>query len=166
MPALKTNLSVLKRSRRPPKAGDVVGLHIDGFGWFFGRVIITNAKTSPFPGGWESILLYVFANRAVEPDPPKELTVDNLLIPPIIVSLQAWTSGRLMFLENRPFKRNEKLPVHCFESKIWSPVRYFDESGRELHHRIEPCGIHGLWLARGLDEQISQALGIAPAQAD
>jgi hypothetical protein len=159
---METNLSVLKRTRGPPAPGDVVALHVRDKGWLFGRVVNPRAKTDPLERPWEAVLLYVFKGIAPAPVPPPSLPVANLLLPPQLVAPDPWMRGYVRFIENRGFLPGEVLPTHCFLYKGRTTPTYIDEHGWVLPSRIEPCGRAGVTLVRGLDEGISEALGIPP----
>lgn len=154
-------LSKLKRTRRRPEVGDIIGVHVEGNGWLYCRVVSTTAQPGLFSGVWDdSVLLYVYRLLDGAPDPPAFLPVDDLLFPPIIVSRELWTAGYAMFLENRPFRDGEQLRQHCFAAEMFSPPRYQDEHGRVLTNRTEPCGLLGLHTPQGLSKMISRSLGL------
>jgi hypothetical protein len=83
MPAVRTNIQVLKPSRRAPRPGDVfaVGLPDDTF--VFGRVISTTAKWTRASGAGPANLIYLFRERSTSKRPPDraELRPDRLLVP-------------------------------------------------------------------------------------
>jgi hypothetical protein len=163
---LRTNLAVLKKSRREPEAGDVFAMRIDPLGWFFGRVVRTDAQTSPFADGWKANLIYIFRFAHTKANPPDRLKIDDLLIPPILIADEPWLMGRFVHIENRSFKEDELVTRHCFESPIFGNPKYFDDNGKELPSKLSPCGFLALTTLHGLDNEISRAIGIPPARQD
>lgn len=145
--------------RREPQVGDVVRIPIGPSQWLFGRVLSTTAQASPFHDPRTlCILLYIFRHISSTGVPPRPLLAADLLIPPVISCREPWRMGWFEFVENRPFDPGEVLAQHCFESIIWTPARYFDETGRRLETRYEPCGLHGMITDHGLQEEIREAL--------
>ena len=158
---MKTNLAITKRSRREPQVGDVVAMRLEGRGWLLGRVISTTARIGPW-GGWDgAILLYVFGPVQEHPTVPESLSVDHLLIAPVLLDRSLWRAGYIVFLENREIKDGEKLRQHCFEYPALLQPTFLDENGRRLDSRTDPCGLSALTLLRGLDERLSTALGLS-----
>jgi hypothetical protein len=150
---------VPKRQRRKPQVGDVVRIAIGPRQWLFGRVVSTNAYASAFSDFWsDGILLYIFKHVSSDGIPPRPLLASDLLVPPIISTHEPWKSRRCEFVENRPFEPGEVLAQHCFESPIWTPPRYFDDKGRRLEARSEPCGMHGATTLLGVEEAIREGL--------
>lgn len=146
-----TNLRVLKRSRRAPRAGDVfVALPPDGK-YLFGRVIRTDAL-----GPMEALLVYLFSHRSEAKEVPGDLSPDSLLIPPVLMNALGWYHGRFETIANVPLGPGDVLRQHCF----YAAGRYYDESGETLAEATEPCGIGGVTSFRMLDDEISDALDL------
>jgi hypothetical protein len=145
--------------RRKPQEGDVVRIPIAPSQWLFGRVVSNRAHASAFDDTWsDCILLYVFRHISSSGVPPRPLLAADLLFPPVISSHEPWRMRWFEFVENRPFEPGEVLAQHCFKSIIWTPSRYFDEKGRRLTERSEPCGLHSLKTDYGLQVAIRESL--------
>jgi immunity protein 26 of polymorphic toxin system len=159
--AIVVNLTVLKKSRRPPQAGDIfVMLPPDGL-YLYGRVISTDAKAGfGMPG---CNLIYVYKARYKEKRPIPELLPEELLIPPIMTNRLPWTKGYLEFLENRPLTDADRFPQHCFVDNYVHCGRYYDEYCNQLSGPVGSVGEWGLDSYRTIDDQISKALGIPRA---
>ena len=149
------NMLVLKKSRKPLKAGDVFVFKMPATPFFFGRVIRTDALIGPIR---DNTLIYLY--RASSPDKTKvpELSKNELLVPPIMTNRQAWLKGYFENVANRPLKPEELLESHCFFDDIWG--RFYDDQNNELPGRIEPCGEYGLHSYRTIDDAVSKALGV------
>ena len=152
-----TNLRVLRPSRKPPQVGDLFRMRLPDGTYLFGRVVDTNANAGGFPN---AVLLYVYSHRSATPEPPGPalLRPHSLLIPPVMTNRLPWSKGYFETIVNLPLEPGEKLPQHCFES--FGMQRYFDERGRELKGRVEPCGQFGLHSYRTIDDAISETLGL------
>lgn len=153
-----TNLQILTPSRKTPKAGDIFVCRPIGRGYFFGRVVATDACIFTMKN---CIMLYVFGIESNTKEPPERLSVMQLLIPPQMTNRLPWSHGYFETIEHRAFEPGERLPVHCFEEPMRRPVRYWDEYNHELPGRREPCGIHALKSYRTIDDAISDALHIS-----
>lgn len=86
-----TNLQILKPSRKAPKAGDVFVCRPLGRGYFFGRVVRTDAKIRFMLTG--NILVYVFSIESETKTPPERLSAMHLLIPPLMTNRLPWSRG-------------------------------------------------------------------------
>ena len=152
------NLTVLQKSRKRVRVGDVFAmLPCDGQ-FVFGRVIGDDAR--PFPDHPEvnALLLYIFRFRAPKPTPPHRLPASALLIPPVITNRRAWTEGYFMTVENRPIETGEQLPRHVFRDYLFG--RLVDEFGRPTAPSDSPVGEFGLGSYRTVDAEVSAALGL------
>jgi hypothetical protein len=92
------------------------------------------------------------------------LSCERLLIPPLVVNQKPWTMGYFERVARVPLAASDVLPVHCFYS-AWRN-KYFDEAGRELPARIEPCGEFGLHSYLTVDDELSRALGFKPVSGE
>ena len=155
-----TNLQILAPSRKAPKVGDIFVCRPVGRGYFFGRVVATDAMIASMR---DCNLLYFFTIESANGRPPERLSAMQLLIPPLMTNRLPWSRGYLETIENREFEPGERLPVHCFKEPGRLPERYWDEYNHELPRRQEPCGIHALKSYRTIDDAISDALGIPRA---
>jgi hypothetical protein len=148
------NLAVLVRSRKRPTPGDVFVFKIDSF-YRFGLVVSAKIPIGGIPKG---ILIYLYDYVSESPSLDKPLTLDHLLIPPIITHDELWKDGYFMNVTRLRSNEQQLLAKHCFVSL--STGKLFDENGERMSARVEPCGIYGLTTERGVDEEISKALGL------
>ena len=153
----ETNLQILAPSRKAPKTGEIFICHPAGRGYFFGRVVATDARITTMAN---CNLIYVFTVESEAKTPPERLSAMQLLVPPLITNRLPWSRGYFETVAHRHFEPGERLPVHCFKEPGREPPRYWDEYNHELPERREPCGIHALKSYRTIDDAISNALGI------
>lgn len=153
----ETNLRILEPSPKAPTAGDIFVWRPKLRGYFFGRVVRTDATVRFMADG---ILIYLFSIESDTKEPPERLSViGSLLVPPLMTNRLPWSRGYFETVARRNFEPGERLPVHCFYSPTWK--RCFDEEGNEIPKKIEPCGQAGIESYRTIDDAISDALGIA-----
>lgn len=100
-----------KRGPRP-KNGDIFAFEIKDVGWFFGRVV----KIDSMIGGFgDSTLCYFYKHKAAGPTDVPDLSLDQLLIPPMAVPRYLWTSGYCLVQRNEPLT-----PTNTFEKQsLW-----------------------------------------------
>ena len=153
-----TNLRILAPSRKAPKAGDIFVCRPQGRGYFFGRVVRTDAKMRYMS---DSNLIYVFAIESETKTPPERLSAMHLLTPPLMTNRQPWSRGYFETVAHRGFELGERLPLHCFYSAVRKT--YFDDNENELSEKREPCGTYGLASYRIIDDEVSKALGLSLA---
>lgn len=153
--AVATNLEVLKPSRRAPVVGDIFVFRPAGRGYFFGRVVRTDAKIRY---GSDGILIYLFSIESDVKYPPEHLPIMRLLVPPVMTNRLPWSRGYFETVAHRGFVPGERLPVHCFYSA--ATKSYLDDDANELSERREPCGTYGLGSFRTIDDEVSDALGM------
>ncbi len=153
------NLKVLKRSRHKPKAGDIFVMEPPDGLYLFGRVINTEAEIGPIKN---CNLLYIYNIRAENKLPIPELSVKDLLLPPMMTNALGWTRGYFEHLENRSLTKKDVLKQHCFFDDFRKC--YYDEYGNKIrkpiflsHKKIDDLGLHSY---RTIDDDISTALGI------
>jgi hypothetical protein len=153
-----TNLQVLAPTRKAPKAGAIFVLRPVGRGYFFGRVVATDARIKTMEN---CVLLYVFAIESDTKQPPERLSAMQLLIPPLMTNRLPWSRGYFENIAQRGFELGERLPVHCFHDPAFKRYdRYWDEYGHELTAKREPCGVYALKSYRTIDDAVSDALCI------
>ena len=153
-----TNLQFQKRTVKKPIIGDIFSLMLPGSTFLFGLVIGADLPSgrAPMPG---SYLLYVYADQSPNPEPDLDnLSAERLLIAPFFTNRMLWTKGYAQTIGNMKISAARLLPQHCFKDLLLE--RYYDEQGRTLPRRYEPCGSWGLGSYRKLDDLISDALGI------
>lgn len=167
MADVKTNIQILKPSRKKAQPGDVFAVGLPDGTFLFGRVVSTHAQWTLAVDADPAILIYLYRERsaakAAVPD-RSMMRPDRLLVSPIMTNRLAWTRGYFETLANVPLEPNEVLPQHCFLSA--SRGRYFDDEGNELTGAIEPVGDYALHSFRTIDDQISDALGIPRVPED
>ena len=151
------NLKVIKRSRRPLAPGDIFAMQPPNGSYLFGRVIEVDLprERAPMPG---ASLIYIYRTTAESPTPELSLlTRDDLLVPPIFTNRLGWTRGYFVSVAHRELTADDLLPQHCF--RRWTG-EYLDQFGKLRPGPVEPCGDWGLSSYRGIDDQVSDALGI------
>ncbi len=152
----RTNLRVLKGSRRRPVAGDIFAMRFADLGFLFGRVVVAEPPRdqAPMPGAY---LVYVYDRCSEDKEVIWcDLHPHRLLIPPVWINRMPWTKGYFETVGSRPLVSDDLLSQHCF--RVWTGA-YVDEVGRELACPVEPCGDWALSSYRWLDDRISDALG-------
>jgi hypothetical protein len=134
-------------------AGDVGAVLLSGVGWLHVRVVTRRSAFSMYlsPEEDSSTLIYVFNGVTANPFVRQAFPVSDLLGPPLLID-RWWEDGFWLPISSRPFAPGELLSAHCIaESASARPV-YFDQSGKPLPNRTEPCsqsGIHGeTWVVR------------------
>ncbi len=153
-----TNLQILAPSRKAPKAGDIFVCRPIGRGYFFGRVVATDARIRTMQ---DCTLLYVFRIESETKTPPERLSVMQLLVSPLMTNRLPWSRGYFETVAHRALEPGERLPVHCFHDLSFKRYeRYWDEYNHELPGKKVPCGTYALDSYRTIDEAISDALGI------
>jgi hypothetical protein len=155
---VETNLRVLKPSRKKPMAGDLFVMQLPDERYLFGRIISTDAMIGPMK---DVILIYVYRPRFDSKELPErtQLSADRLLVSPMMTNRLPWSKGYFETVAHWPLQPGDVLPQHCFLSS--DVGRYFDEKGDELPGPIEPVGDWGLHSYRTIDDEVSDALGIA-----
>ncbi len=155
---INMNLRILKGTNRSPAIGDCFTMMPPDGQFLFGRVIEIDANPLGLGGG---ILIYIYNGRSESKQVLPDMTVSNLLLPPIITNKQPWIKGYFEFLGNVSLGPKDRLAVHCFkDSRGW----YFNERGTRLQVKTEPVGEWGLHSYRTIDDAISNALGIPQSQ--
>jgi hypothetical protein len=132
--------------------------------YLFGRVIDVDlpGERSPTPNAH---LLYIYhVLREEKMVDPADLTRDKLLIPPIYTNRLGWVRGYFETIGNWPLTPTDVLEQHCFWDVLYK--RYVDGRGDAIAAPREPCGEWALASYPVVDEEVSEALGIAPASTD
>jgi Immunity protein 26 len=153
------NLRALKSTRKAPRPGDLFRLSPQNGRYLFGRVISTDAVAGPMTG---LNLIYIYRPERTDEEPPSfdELTVEDLLVPPIMTNRLPWTRGFFETIDHRDLLERDRLPVHTFrDSRGW----FFDDHGNSLDRPVGPVGDRGVHSFRTIDDLVSDALGIPRA---
>lgn len=148
-------MKVLKKRRTKPVVGDVFVFQLQDERFYWGRVVSITAYIAGFEN---CILIYIYSNSTVSDEEVPELSVDKLLIPPIATNALPWTRGYFKYIENRATLPTDKLAVHCFYDVVFNKI--FDDAGRELDRKFEPCGDYGLASYTAIDELVCDTLSI------
>ena len=132
--------------------------------YLHGLVVRANVSPpqAPMPG---ANLIYIFEHQSESARPdPAVLKPSGLLLPPIWTNALAWSRGYFMNVDFIDVSPSRLLPKHCF----WraSAKRYVDDGGEGIGDRIEPCGQWELVSYRWIDDQVSDAVGIARVPVD
>lgn len=160
----ETNLRVLRRSRKQPEIGDLFAMQVPDGRYLFGRVIDVDlaGERSPTPN---SHLLYIYNvlqhDKTIDFD---KLTRDQLLLPPVHTNRLGWARGYFETIAHRSLRPSDVLEQHCFWDVITES--YVDRKGRPLANPGGRCGTWGLISYLGIDDEVSDALGIPRAPAD
>ncbi|HEX2838156.1 MAG TPA: hypothetical protein VHN77_08530 [Phycisphaerales bacterium] len=156
-----TGLSKIGKQLRKYTDGEVFVMHIPRVGWIPMLVVNTNARIDEFNSG---TLVYIFNSivRGTSDDVPvidiTTLDKNNLVIPPCIVGRDLWRGGLVVKVGVVRDLSVMTRPHHCFRCVQFSPVRYFDESGKETMAETGPCADSGLYLPAGIEREIRSAL--------
>lgn len=150
------NLTVLKKTRRPPQTGDIfVMLPSDGQ-YVFGRVIASDAVVGPMSG---CILIYIYRPRSRDKEVLPELRRDQLLVAPIMTNRLPWTRGYFEHVAHRELRAEDRLGQHCFMDSLG---RFYDERSQRLDEATPPVGDWGLHSFWTISDEVSEALGLPP----
>jgi len=154
----KTNLVKAKGTRRHPENGDIFYMRLPTGNYLFGRVRFAEAsrEKAPMPG---ATLIYIYSWQSPTPQPDYTmLRRDRLLIPPLWTNRMSWTKGYFQHVENRAGDDRIIFGPSCFHDKFRD--RYVNEHGNRVSGRAEPCGSWALVSYRGIDDRVSDAVGI------
>lgn len=159
---------VLKRSRHDPQPGDLFLMNLLGSRWLLGRVIANDCRSDPF-SDYDAVLLYIYDMKVNDPDSIRTPLRPKLLIPPDVTNRLGWTRGVFLHLRNEPLQASERLSRHVFRDSEMLPIerQNYDEYGKYTHGPLpgELSARCGLSSYPGIEESISQALGIAEKPA-
>lgn len=148
------NLQVLKKSRKQPLAGDVFTYRIDEH-YRFGLVVLAGEKLF---GVEDMLLVYLYSYKSEQPSLDRQLNCEDLLVPPLVTYDGPWTRGFFETIGHLPISSQDLLKKHCFAD--YDGIRFYDEFWNKLPGRSEPCGEKGIFTERGIDQMLSEALGL------
>lgn len=151
----KTNLRILRPSRKRIRPGDVFALQPREQTYLLGRIISTEARIGPMQ---DVVLLYVYRTRFTSMPDAQRFPHDDLLVSPIMTNRLPWTRGYFENVGHWDLDSADVLDQHCFQDA--ERGMYFDEFSNELPGPIEPVGDWGLHSYRTIDDEVSSALGI------
>ena len=149
------NLEKLKSSRIKTKPGDIFVFRPKGHDYYFGRTISVDAQIRAFK---DCVLIYLYNVHSKDKSIIPDLNKTNLLVPPIITNYLPWSRGYFETVGNKTLSKDDILQPNCFYSKIFNA--YYDEYGNKLDKAYEPVSIYGLAGYKGIDVEISHALGL------
>ncbi len=152
---IQTNLTKIIASRKKVREGDIFVLNILKNKYHWGRVISINASTGGFP---DSTLIHIYNIETNNYETIPSLSINDLLVPPLITNAMAWRKGFFYTVANSPIESGDRLPQYCFEDVVFK--KFVDENGNTIPHRVEPCGYDGLESYRTIDDVLSERLGI------
>ena len=152
-------MSLLPKSRKKRKVGDIFVLFFPGEKYCFGRVIKTGVVGGGVPG-FNLIYIYKYIKKDKN-DVPNDLGVQNLLLPPIVTNNQGWLRGYFETVKTADIYDGGILPIHCFEDNIlYIPSKYFDEYGKELKKKYKICGRYVLTSFWSIYKQAGRELNL------
>ncbi len=131
-------------------------------GFLFGRVIRTDAVWTLAEGAGRANLLYIYADVQSEPPPPRDLSPDRLLLPPVLTNRLGWSRGYFETVEHRPLTKKDLLSRHCFRRPSTGVV--YDDDGNEVADACMPIGDFALHSYSSMDDAISRALSLPLAE--
>lgn len=150
----RTNLRVLRPSRKRLSEGDVFVFQPGDDRYFFGRIIKLDVSVGGFPNG---ILVYLYNASSSNKHSIPKLDRSDLLLPPLATNHLPWSRGYFEVVTTEPLKDANVLPAHCFRS---STGRCYDEMGNQVAVPVEPVGEFALQSYRSIDDLVSDAIGI------
>ncbi|MBK7406255.1 MAG: hypothetical protein IPJ41_17025 [Phycisphaerales bacterium] len=164
------NMVVLQPTRTKPKAGDLFVCNLRGERWVAGRVVHLGCMMVSDRPGYEA-LLYFYRIDVPAVDTLRPPIKPNLLIPPIGAGFHGWRDGFFKTIWHAPLSAGERLARHVFVDSNFASAP--DEpNARFVNEYRQPCerpGPNELWersgayLPKGIDDLLSDALGIRRA---
>lgn len=154
-------------SRCRVEDGDIGAVLIEGVGWLHVRLVSKRAEFSPLrPVGKDvCALIYVFNGVVADPFLRREFPVADLLGAPLLTGYW-WEDGFWLPVASRPFKAGERLAVHCILDRTMYKPQYFDEYGRILPDRVEPCSDSGVHSEKCVPSMAHAALAAGRLRFD
>ena len=153
--APRTNMQILKPTRRPLSAGDVFALRpSERHPYYFGRIIRADAVIEGMP----AVLIYLYNAAAEEMLAIPALRRDELLVPPLFTNRLPWRRGYFTTVGTAPLTRWDTLPNHIFRDSLKGG--FVDENGRPTPDPRQPVEQFGLHSFRTIDDRVSLALNI------
>jgi len=163
----KENLLVLKKSKNPVKEGDVFVVSPKEGVYFFGKVLeadIQHIGGDPWITG--SYVICIFRQKSVSKD-IKDFKPDysNLLISPLILTVDYWKRGWIETIGNIPLSEEEKKLDYGFYEKdyIGSEGSLYKANGEGLKKIPKYFGSYGISTLNGLYSKIKTELIIDPS---
>ena len=155
-------LQVILPYRKGLKAGDIFAMKFDDDFFVHGRVIRVDAYWTPSgesAGLANLIYTYKQIAHSAYGYSTENMTVNDLLIPPVMTNRLGWSRGYFHTVANVPFTQDDVLPRHVFE-KGGSRNQFFDDSGQEVDGWDGPIGMYGLASFRAIQQMTLDALGL------
>lgn len=157
------SIRYVKGSRKRIKAGMAFRVHLSTGDHLLGYVAKDDAFLAE-GGDWDCFVVYILRPG----DPDRIYTHDDLLVPPLLVSRQAWTCGLFDVSEPVSITFDRVPDRHCFrsltgwqiESDLTKTVSdHFTEYCEPCAYS-SPCGIHAATTLAGVEARVCQALGL------
>jgi hypothetical protein len=163
----ETKLRRLRRSTKAPQSGDIFFFSILDREYFLGMVVDADSNIPiPFIKGSNLIYLYKTCLKTKEIS-WHAIRPNNLLIPPLWTNKKPWTSGIFETIGHKEIAKIDLVDRYCF--RTINPATGVQYCVNELGAKIEcsdDCGGWGLVSHRGIDDRVSDALGIARVPED
>ena len=102
----KTNLRVLKRTRKKPQIGDIFALQLEPLPdrYFFGRVVKTDTKIGNIDN---VVLIYLYKTTSSDKSKIPELKLSDLMAAPLGISIRVWLDGYLETVSSIPIESGQ-----------------------------------------------------------
>lgn len=150
-------------TRKRPKVGDVFVIQpLEGI-YFFGVVVrIKIPSSNPMVNGWN--LVYIYRNPSRKMEIPKDLTSQELLIPPQIVNNQGWLKGYFQTIGSITLTDKDFVKDYGF----WSFVKkqFVNEEGTPLGFQPEKYTDYGIGSYGSVSHDVKCVLEKSPEILD
>ncbi len=143
-----------------PKAGDIFVFSVNKNEFQFGRVVADKVSSGPTDTNNIYIVIYIYIASSVSKDviPFSLLTINNLLIDPIIFPIDYWKMGYMQTVAHEDVNVATVHEPLCFQVKHLVGDPCFDENWIQIKKQ-NICGESGIWNIFGLEQKVCSALG-------
>ena len=145
-----------------PKLGDIFTFSIKEGEYMFGRIIAENPTVDGFNDPKiKKVVIYIYKNieHSKKVDISK-LTVDSLLLPPLILNIDVWKLGYLEIIDHEETNDvNVHFPI-CFDNKGLYGIDYTDPWGKKIEKQ-KICGLAGLSNMVVLESKLCNIFGFS-----
>lgn len=145
----------MKKSRRPPKEGDIFVLQPKTNVFYFGKVIQTDIECiDSFINGMS--LIYIYDCKSDIKQVPSGWEKSELLIPPMVVNNQSWIKGYFETICNIKVTECEKK----IDFGFWDLVtgKYVDVYRNEISKKPSYCSVFGLASYGIVGKEVQKAI--------